>query len=125
MLPSQVPVAHTGALEITCDIFGENWPIKIRKAHPSIVTVGDVLDAIHVALDQPISLSEWNSFSDKQKHLISGAYGIRCEQAEDREAARRNGLFRIDCLMKHTWFAGLSVSLEKDFTCIMSIGRPR
>jgi len=120
--PATVPM--TSSLNIVCDIFLPSWVIKIRKFQWHI-TAGDVLNDVHTFLYQPITQQEWHSLPDKKRRCISSAFETRCSQSYDREGAWRTGILRIDTLMNHTWFAGLSASLDKRNTCILSLRRPR
>ena len=110
-------------LHITCDIFPEEWPIEVTR--DAGVTVGDVLEAIHHTLLRRISHDEWNRLSLKQQDRIKTVFDNRCAMAQNREECRSNGVLRADCVLYHTWFAGLSVSPELDNTCILSLRRPR
>ncbi|PPQ69354.1 hypothetical protein CVT25_004746 [Psilocybe cyanescens] len=108
-------------LHIVCDIFPSNWPIKVSRS--SGVTIGDVLEAIHSTLIKPISMSDWDALSQKQETRVKAAFERRCRLAPDQDACRSQGVIRLDCLVEHTWFRGLSVSVETENTCIMSLGR--
>lgn len=119
--PATKPAIST--LHIVCDIFPGYWPIKISCT--SGVTIGDVLEAIHSALIKRISRSEWDALSEKQKTRTTAAFEKRCEMAPDLAACRSHGVIRMDCLVEHTWFAGLSTSFGTDSTCIMSLRRGR
>ena len=109
-------------LYITCDIFPEEWPIKVTRDDG--VTVGDVLEAIHHTLLRRISHDEWNRLSLKQQNRIKIVFDNRCAMAENREECRLHGVLRVDCILYHTLFAGLSVSPGLDNTCILSLRRP-
>ncbi|PPQ92260.1 hypothetical protein CVT25_008569 [Psilocybe cyanescens] len=113
----------TSTLHIVCEFFPGYWPIKIRR--PNGVTVGDVLEEIHSTLIRRISLSEWEALSEKQQGKITAVFEHRCDRAPDRAVCRSHGVIRMDCLLEHTWFAGLSVSFEMDTTCIMTLRRER
>ena len=110
-------------LHITCDIFPEEWPIKVTRDEG--VAVGDVLEAIHETLMQRISHDEWHRLSQKQRDRIKLVFDNRCSMAVNREECHSNGVLRVDCVVHHTWFAGLSVSPEHENTCILSLRRPR
>ena len=120
--PATLP--YTSSLDIVCDIFLPSWVIQIRRPGWHI-TSADVLNDIHTFLYQPITRQEWDGLSEKKKAYITRAYETRCSQAYDREGTRKAGVLRIDTLMNHTWFAGLSVSLDRRHTCILSLRRPR
>lgn len=110
-------------LHITCDIFPVEWPIKVTR--DGGVTVGDVIQAIHHTLSRRISHDEWHRLSLKQQDRIKVVFDNRCAMAENREVCRSDGVLRVDCVLYHTWFAGLSVSPGLDNTCILSLRRPR
>jgi hypothetical protein len=110
-------------LHITCDIFPEEWPITVTRDDG--VAVGDVLEAIHQTLLRRISHDEWNRLSQKQQERIKLVFDNRCSLAENREECRSHGVLRVDCVVHHTWFAGLSTSPDHENTCILSLRRPR
>jgi len=110
-------------LHITCDIFPEEWPIRVTRDDG--VTVGDVLETIHHTLHRRISHDEWNRLSLKQQERIKIVFDSRCAVAENRDECRSHGVLRVDCVVYHTWFAGLSVSPGVENTCILSLRRPR
>src|SRR6266540_6343653 len=45
-------------LQITCDLYPEDWLIKVRRLEG--VTIRDVLHATHAMLRQPIRRHEWD-----------------------------------------------------------------
>lgn len=111
------------SLEITCGFFPGNWPITIRR--PRGITVGDVLEAIHTAIIRRISHAEWEAFSERQREGIKIVFNNRWQAAADPDVCRQNGVLRMDCLLQHTLFGGLSVSLETEDSCILSLRRRR
>lgn len=112
----------TAILHITNDIFPGEWPIEVRRLEG--ITVGDILHAIHTALMLPIRRQEWEQLSEKQRGRIDLVFEERCKMSIDREESRSRGVLRIDCLLQHTLFAGLSISLVKDCSCILTLRRP-
>ncbi|KAF9485128.1 hypothetical protein BDN70DRAFT_675245 [Pholiota conissans] len=109
------------SLEITCGFFPGDWPIQIT--HAGGITVGDVLDAIHNTIIRRISHAEWNLLSERQQDRIKVVFNNRWQAAADPDVCRQNGVLRMDCLLQHTKFGGLSVSLEADDSCILSLRR--
>jgi len=109
-------------LSIKCDIFPEPWPIEVRRMEP--VTVGDVLHTIHSVINRRITQSEWDRISEKQRGRIGEIFDNRCKVSLQREECRANGVLRVDCLLSHTLFAGLS-SFDEDGTFIMTLRRPQ
>ena len=107
-------------LHITCDLF-PHWPIEVRRLEG--ITVQDVLDAIHTMLQQQIRHQEWNTFSNKHQARIAAVFDDRCKSAVNRDECRSRGVLRIDCLLLHTLFAGLSISLDLEDACILTLRR--
>jgi len=110
-------------LRIKCDIFPEPWLIEVRRMEP--LTVGDVLHTIHSVIKRRITQSEWDRISEKQRGRIGVIFDSRCKLSLQREECRANGVLRVDCLLSHTLFAGLSASLDEDGTFIMTLRRPQ
>jgi len=115
------PPCHN--LRITCDVLPETWPIEVRR--PEGVTVGDVLHTIHSVLDRRIIQYEWDRICEKQRSRIGDVFDNRCMMAMQREESRANGVLRVDCLLLHTLFAGLSASPDEEDTFILTLRRPR
>ncbi|KAF9525065.1 ectomycorrhiza-regulated small secreted protein [Crepidotus variabilis] len=109
-------------LHITCDIFPEAWPIEIRKL--DTITINDVLHAIHSSLQRPIRRDEWERLSEKQHTRIEAVFDTRCKNAPNRDECRSRGVLRVDCLLQHTVYAGLSVSPDADCSCFLTLRRP-
>lgn len=110
-----------GSLDITCGIFPGDWPIKIRR--PEGITVSDVLEGIRKALLQRISHAEYAAYPENQKQRIAAVFNSRWLAAPDPATCRQNGVLRLDCLLYHTMFAGLSVSLDNPRSCILTLRR--
>lgn len=116
--------ATTPALDtinITCGIFPADWPITVHR--PEGINVGDVLEAIYAAVQRRISHQEWEQLSPKEQEQIRLVFEERCTQAPVYDDAHNNGVLRVDCLQQHIFFAGLSISLEADQTCILTLRR--
>jgi hypothetical protein len=112
----------TAILHITCDIFPGVWPVEV--CHLEGITIGDVLHAIYTTLMHPIRRQEWDQLSENQRSRVNVVFEARCKVAVDGEECRSRGILRVDCLLQHTLFAGLSVSLATDCSCILILRRP-
>ncbi|KAF8155949.1 ectomycorrhiza-regulated small secreted protein [Crassisporium funariophilum] len=110
-------------LHVTCGMFPVEWPIEVRRLQG--VTVGDVLHAIHDVVSKQIRRDEWELLCLKQQDRIGVVFDNRCRMSVDREECRARGVLRVDCLLHHTWFAGLSASLVDDCSCILTLRRPK
>ncbi|KAF8814672.1 hypothetical protein BYT27DRAFT_7081348 [Phlegmacium glaucopus] len=108
---------------IICDVFPKAWPIKVQRLEG--VTVGDVLCAIHSVINRRIIQDEWDRICEKQRERIGHIFDDRCRISMQREECRANGVLRVDCLLKHTLFAGLSASPDEDDTFILTLRRPQ
>ena len=111
------------SLNITCGIFPSDWPI--RAHNPTGVRIRDVLQAIHTCLHVQITPKEWNGLCAKQRDRINRVFDARWRVSVEPLRVRAHGILRIDCLLQHTWFAGLTVSLVHENSCILSLRRPR
>ncbi|KAF5312799.1 hypothetical protein D9619_003674 [Psilocybe cf. subviscida] len=109
------------SLTITCGVFPADWPIIIKNR--SGINVNDVLQAIYTAIHLRISHAEWDEFSAHVRARIIIAFEERCTKSKDSKATRQYGILRIDCLLQHTSFAGLSVSPDEEDTCILTLRR--
>ena len=111
-------------LRITCDVFPEPWPIEVSR--PVTITVGDVLHTIHSVVNRRITQHEWDRLSEKQQARIGEKFDDRCKLSPQREECRANGVLRVDCVLAHTLFAGLSASPDEDDNFfIMTLRRPQ
>ena len=119
--PASTPPSRV--LCITCNVFPEPWPIEIRR--PEAITVGDVLESIHSVISRRITQHEWEQLSEKQRARIGVKFDDRCKMSPQREECRANGVLRVDCVLAHTLFAGLSASHDEDDTFIMTLRRPQ
>ncbi|KDQ18519.1 hypothetical protein BOTBODRAFT_28901 [Botryobasidium botryosum FD-172 SS1] len=84
------------------------WGIKVAGSS-SGVTCDDVLDAVHAALQKPITPSEWWIATPEQRKKVVAAFESNCS-AEKSGRERKNGILRVDWLCDHTLILGL----EKD-----------
>lgn len=110
-------------LDITCDLFPVPWSIQAKNDQG--VTVFEVLDAIFSVIGKQIWQAEWDDFSEKHQQRVNAAFGHRCALSADPALLRSQGVLRVDCLMHHTWFGGLTVSQEAENSCLLSLRRPR
>ena len=110
-------------LRIICDAFPEPWPIVVRRAEG--ITVGDVLQTIYSVANSRIIQDEWDRIGEKQRGRIGDVFDNRCMMSMQREACRANGVLRVDCLLFHTLFAGLSPSFDEDDSFILTLRRPQ
>jgi len=107
------------ALRVTCDILP--WHISARNKQG--VTVRDVLEAIHNIARTPLTVAEWDGLSQKQQERIKREFDVRWRGASSPEKERKGGVRRVDHLLKCTRFAGLSMSYDNDFECILTLSR--
>jgi len=88
------------------------WTIRVSGSRDSFVTVGDVLDAIYRTLRVNITPQEFHSLpSPKDARRVTAAYEKRyrrIDSSREYESEKRGGVKRVDFLMGHTIFTGLS-----------------
>jgi len=109
------------ALDISCDVLPYRWQIRARNKRG--VTVRDVLDAIHNVTQAPLTIEEWERLSIKQQQRIERVFDVRWRDSAIPETERKSGVRRMDCLLQCTRFAGLSMSYDNDFRCILTLSR--
>jgi len=85
--------------------------------------VRDVLEAIHNIARTPLTVAEWDGLSQKQQERIKREFDVRWRGASSPEKERKGGVRRVDHLLKSTRFAGLSMSYDNDFECILTLSR--
>jgi hypothetical protein len=85
--------------------------------------VRDVLEAIHNVTRVPLTVAEWDGLSQKQQERIKRVFDLRWRAAVVPEKERKGGVRRLDCLLQCTRFAGLSMSYDNDFECILTLSR--
>lgn len=110
------------SLHIICGIFPADWPIKAHNPHG--VTIYDVLHAIHSCLQLQIRPDEWDSLCAKQRERINKVFDTRWRVSDDPLRIRAHGVLRVDCLLQHIRFGGLSVSVVHENSCILTLRRP-
>jgi len=109
------------ALRITCDIFPYKWRIEARNQQG--VTVRDVLTAIYNVAHAPLRVDEWEGLSAKQQDRIKKVWDVRWRGSTYPDRERREGVRRVDCLLHYTRFAGITMALDHDFECILTLSR--
>lgn len=103
-------------LTITC--IHLPWTIKVYSSNGIFVTLEDVFDSIYRSLRTNITGAEFNLFSkhDDQRRATR-AYEKRYRRLRNTrsyEGEKRGGMKRVDFLMGHTKFLGLSNSRHPD-----------
>jgi len=142
--PATTPPVQS--LVITCGLFPEPWPITaVGNARSSsiflggihgdgdvdrwAVTVLDVLNAIHTCLQKQLTHDEWGRMCVKHQQRVSAVFDARWRMAPDPAGTHACGVRRMDCLLKCTWFGGLSIIsrsvAEYGEGCILTLRRPR
>lgn len=111
------------SLQIKCGVFPADWPIQ--ASNPQGVTIRDVLQAIHSCLQLQIRKDEWDSLCKKQRDRINRVFDSRWRVSIDPPRVRGQGVLRVDCLLQHIWFAGLTVSVVHENSCILTLRCPR
>ncbi|KAJ3928736.1 MAG: ectomycorrhiza-regulated small secreted protein [Lentinula lateritia] len=121
------PLTH---LRIYCGIMPDSDAWCIETQNPSGVTVRNVLDAIYDAFKQPFSHESFNTLCPKSQTIVLNTFHARVRAAGAPDLSRavwEEGIQRGDCLMRHSWFGGLSLSFEgrpdMENTCILSVRR--
>ncbi|THU99555.1 hypothetical protein K435DRAFT_776941 [Dendrothele bispora CBS 962.96] len=104
------PVTH-----LTLIIPSISWPITVRpSANGAFVTVADVFDGIYRTLRVQVTQGEYRSIrSPSDLKRVNRAYEYRYRSIRDSYAAyreQRTGVRRVDFLVRHTRFRGISFS---------------
>jgi len=88
------------------------WSITVHPSHGTYVTVTDVLEGIYRKLRTNISAQEFHALpSEKDMRRVTVAYEQRYRRvrgSREYEDEKRSGVRRVDFLMGHTRFMGLS-----------------
>ena len=87
------------------------WATNIAAPRGAFVTVGDVLHGLYRSLRINISSQDFHSLQSKDRIRVTTAYEQRCKcvrGTREYEHERRGGVRRVDFLMGHTQFTGLS-----------------
>jgi hypothetical protein len=90
------------------------WAIEVHASNNSFVTVGDVLSSIYHSLRTNITSAEFDTLlSPHDQRRATHAYEERYRRqlsARIHEEEKRGGMKRVDVLMGHTQFLGISSS---------------
>ena len=93
--------------KIICDDL-PGWSITVKPSGYSVLTVNDVLTAIHRAMQRQITQPEWDKLSKESAAAVARAYKHRCRaQGADEE---KRGVKRVDYLRDQYMFKGLTYS---------------
>ncbi|KAF9460205.1 hypothetical protein BDZ94DRAFT_1139093, partial [Collybia nuda] len=94
------------------------WIITAHTSRGPFVTVYDVFDAIYYTLRKNITPNEYHSLpTQKDKHHVNTAYEQRYRRirsSREYQDEKSGGVRRVDFLMDHTRFMGLSMTRETD-----------
>ncbi|TFK46513.1 hypothetical protein OE88DRAFT_1612930, partial [Heliocybe sulcata] len=115
----------TTHMRIVCDAV-KQWPIELKDRREEgnamflqvpgtdssrPITLGDVLHAIHVAMQTQITHMDWARLSKSDEIDVARAYTRRCRAFPSvEEFETRQGVRRVDYLKKHYMFKGLKRS---------------
>ncbi|KAG7094981.1 hypothetical protein E1B28_005778 [Marasmius oreades] len=102
---TQPPVTR---LQISCGVFPHDWPIHVHNRHG--VTVKDVLEAIYNCLQTQYTSDEFNTLCQKQRSRIMDVFNARVQVSHHPRQTWDKGMKRIDCLLQHSFFGGLSIA---------------
>ncbi|PPQ96886.1 hypothetical protein CVT26_005867 [Gymnopilus dilepis] len=88
------------------------WSIKVHASNGSYVTLEDIFDATYRSLRTNISQADFNSFpSQNDQRRATRAYEQRYRRHRNArlyEEEKRSGMKRVDFLMGHSRFEGIS-----------------
>jgi len=110
-------------IRVICGVFPQQWPIEATNVLG--VTIRNVLDAVATCLSTQITSQEWGEVSPKQQDRINRIFDARWRASTNPPNVRSRGILRIDCLLQHIFFSGLSFLPDNNDTCILTLGRPR
>ncbi|KAK7047375.1 hypothetical protein VNI00_006606 [Paramarasmius palmivorus] len=121
------PVPH---IQISCGIFPDPWPIDVRNKQG--VTVQDILESVFACLSSryPGPDENFNALCAKQQRRILDVFQARVGTSPDPHQTWEAGMTRVDCLLHHTVFGGLSLlplpksGRKSTVVCILSLRRP-
>ncbi|KAJ8693690.1 hypothetical protein PTI98_008665 [Pleurotus ostreatus] len=108
-------------LQIICGVLPFEWPIIAQN--PTGVTIADVLQAIHQTVMVQIKQNEYDALSLKQRNRIAQIFDTRWRASLEPRTIWSFGVLRVDCLLNHTIFAGLTMTIEGTDACIVSLRR--
>ncbi|KIK54935.1 hypothetical protein GYMLUDRAFT_129337, partial [Collybiopsis luxurians FD-317 M1] len=109
------PAIYPPVSSLTIQIPHHTWPISVHASfNGQYVTVNDVFSAIYHSLRNNVSSTDYHAIpSRKDAEKVRMAYETRYRRLRDRyayESEKRQGLKRVDFLVGHTRFIGLTVS---------------
>jgi hypothetical protein len=87
------------------------WSFKIHASNARYVTLGDVLDTLFRTLRINLAQPDFQSLSDKDRRRATRAYEDRYRRLRSsrmHEEEKRGGMKRVDFLLGHTRFVGLT-----------------
>jgi hypothetical protein len=89
------------------------WRLEILPSSSkpdAFVTVSDVLGGLYCALRIAVKEGEFNSLAETGQRKVKEAFKKRCADKDAEEKEREKGMKRIDYMMGHHRFAGLSLT---------------
>lgn len=128
-------------------------PTQVQATQRLGITISDVLTALYNDLRTPIDRSEVESLPEKKRKRVIAAFQNRIGMAESLETgsptsaaasnfpfgipptpasvmsaststAAATEMMRVDTLMRYTWFAGLEVVTDEEWTVNLSLKIP-
>ena len=87
------------------------WSFKIHASNARFVTLGDVLDSLFRTLRVNVTQPDFQSLSERDRRRATRAYEDRYRRLRSSrmyEEEKRGGMKRVDFLMGHTRFVGLT-----------------
>ncbi|KAF8996642.1 hypothetical protein BDQ17DRAFT_1364203, partial [Cyathus striatus] len=94
------------------------WTVKVYASNGSYVTLFDVFDSIYRTMYKGITSHEFATLpSDHERQRATRAYEARYSRhhsSRSREEEKRQGMKRIDFLMGHTIFSGITPTHQPD-----------
>ncbi|KAG6828602.1 hypothetical protein H0H92_007343 [Tricholoma furcatifolium] len=99
-------------------------PSPQRNDASPCVTVLDVLNAVRDCMKTPITQEEWDALSKKQQNRVNLVFHSRWNESSTPAATRGDGVLRQDCLLQHTLWGGLTLSVNEEDAAVLSLRRP-
>ena len=101
------------------------WAIPVPGIAPNaFVTISDVLSGLYHSLRNGVSEREFHMLPPKARSRVRTSYENRYRRIRDRrsyEAEKSNGLKKIDFLMGHNAFLGLTPSNDGPTTFVLNV----
>ena len=108
---------------IECGLFPSlDWLIEVEK--PDGVTVKDVLSGLYKSLRRRITPNEYALVPETQRKRIADSFYRRVRESPDPSHEQGRGVRRVDWLLKHTVFVGLTPSPEGPLTWTLTTKIP-